>query len=180
VRTIEARAAPPDPVTTQGPAAAALGALDHYGDWIQVEPYGRVWSPTAVMADWRPYTLGTWADGPHGWTWYSELSWGAITYHYGRWTRDRTARWFWVPGETWSPATVVWRAGGGFIGWAPLPPDPELLASGGVIPESAWIFVRATDFQGSRLPVAALPLMWNGATLACTSRSSPQLVALGR
>jgi hypothetical protein len=178
-RALNAVAAPPDPATTEAPAAPALGALDPYGDWIQVEPYGLVWSPTAVTADWRPYSLGTWANGPDGWTWYSELSWGAITYHYGRWTRDRMARWIWVPGEKWSPATVVWRYGGGFVGWAPLPPEPEFVASGGVIPESAWIFVRATDFRDGRLPVAALPLTWNAATLACTSRSSPQRVALG-
>ena len=172
VGAIDAVAAHPDLAALEGPGAPDFGALDPFGDWTRVEPYGWVWSPTAVAADWRPYTLGTWAAGPHGWTWYSELSWGAITYHYGRWTRDRMERWCWVPGTTWSPATVAWRAGGGFLGWAPLPPEAELLANGGAIPDSAWVFVRATDFRDGRLPVAALSLAWNAVAFANTSRSS--------
>ena len=178
VCAINAAAAPPDAATTEKPTATTFDALDAYGDWIQVDPYGLVWSPTAVTADWRPYTLGTWANGPNGWTWYSEVSWGAITYHYGRWTRGRLERWFWVPGETWSPAAVVWRAGGGFLGWAPLPPEAELLMHGGAVPESAWVFVYAIDLRDGRLPVAALPLAWNAAALAHTSQPSTQWAAL--
>ena len=174
LRAIDAVAAPAHLAMTEGPAAPDFSVLDPYGDWRQVEPYGWVWSPTAVTADWRPYTLGTWADGPHGWTWYPEESWGSITYHYGRWTWDRTARWLWVPGATWSPATVAWRAGGGYLGWAPLPPESELALRAGVIPESSWIFVRATDLQESRLQVAALPLSMTTVAFRRSSQPSPE------
>src|SRR5262249_49228579 len=33
--------------------------------------------------------------------------------------------WVWVPAVQWAPAWVTWREGGGYIGWAPLPPEPR-------------------------------------------------------
>jgi hypothetical protein len=180
VRVVNATtASPADSTTTERPATPSLSALDAYGDWIQVEPYGRAWRPTAVTPDWRPYTLGTWVNGPHGWTWYSELSWGAITYHYDRWTRYRMARWCWVPGETWSPAPVAWRIGGGFIGWAPLPPESDLAEQNGDIPDSAWIYVFATELDDGRMTVAALPSTMSVTAFASTSRPSLKRATLG-
>jgi len=88
-------------------------------------------------------------------------------------------RWFWVPGETWSPATVAWRFGGGFIGWAPLPPESELADQDNAILESAWIFVFASEFQDVRLTVAALPSTMTATAFARTSPPLSPQAALG-
>jgi hypothetical protein len=53
----------------------------------------------------------------YGWTWVSDESWGDIPYHYGRWVSDPREGWLWVPGYVWGPSWVVWRSGGGNIGW---------------------------------------------------------------
>ena len=55
---------------------------------------------------------------------------GDIPFHYGRWVYDPFDGWLWVPGYVWSPAWVVWRSGGGNIGWFPMPPDDEFLYGG--------------------------------------------------
>ena len=46
-----------------------------------------------------------------------------MTTHYGRWVFDPRDGWLWVPGYVWGPSWVVWRSGGGQIGWFPMPPD---------------------------------------------------------
>jgi hypothetical protein len=58
----------------------------------------------------------------YGWTWVSNEPYGWATYHYGRWDRDPRFGWIWIPGTIWGPAWVSWQSGGGYIGWAPLPP----------------------------------------------------------
>ena len=101
-------------------------ALDAYGHWVQLAPYGEVWTPDGVPPGWRPYDYGHWVyTDDWGWYWVSDDSeddWGWVVYHYGRWIHDRGS-WFWVPGDDWAPAWVDWRYGGDDIGWAPLPPD---------------------------------------------------------
>jgi hypothetical protein len=52
-----------------------------------------------------------------------ESQWGDVTYHYGRWYDAPSNGWVWIPGTTWAPAWVAWREGGGYCGWAPLPPQ---------------------------------------------------------
>jgi hypothetical protein len=97
--------------------------LAPYGNWVDVQEYGRVWAPTRVAAGWRPYTVGHWAySDNYGWLWVSEEDWGWATYHYGRWVDLPGRGWCWVPGRVWGPAWVAWRSGGGYSGWAPLPP----------------------------------------------------------
>ncbi len=99
--------------------------LAPYGRWVEVKEYGRCWVPNRRPSGWRPYTVGHWANTSEGWCWNSEddeQEWGTITYHYGRWYEDRSNGWIWVPGTTWAPAWVSWREGGGYAGWAPLPP----------------------------------------------------------
>jgi hypothetical protein len=76
-----------------------------------------------IDADWAPYTDGHWVYTDDGWTWVSDESFGWATYHYGRWVNLDGTGWCWVPGYTWAPAWVSWRYGGGYCGWAPLPPD---------------------------------------------------------
>lgn len=96
--------------------------LSPYGDWVLTREYGWAWFPNDVGFDWRPYSDGRWIYTEYGWTWASYEPFGWATYHYGRWAFDRRLGWLWVPGTTWAPAWVSWQQGGGYIGWAPLPP----------------------------------------------------------
>ena len=97
-------------------------SLAPYGDWIENERFGTVWTPRNVESTWRPYTRGQWVYSDYGWTWASDEDWGWATDHYGRWYLDRSEGWIWVPGDEWAPAWVNWRSGEGYVGWAPLPP----------------------------------------------------------
>jgi hypothetical protein len=97
------------------------------GSWIEVGNYGYCWQPDVAASDssWRPYADGYWAYTDDGWTWISYEDWGWATYHYGRWVKLGDYGWVWKPGYEWGPAWVSWRAGGNYIGWAPLPPETE-------------------------------------------------------
>lgn len=97
--------------------------LGRYGEWVEVENYGRCWYPAYVASDWRPYADGYWLWTDGGWYWVSDEGWAWATYHYGRWTWDSYYGWIWVPDTQWAPAWVAWREGGGYSGWAPLPPQ---------------------------------------------------------
>jgi len=109
-------------------------SLSTYGDWFSHDRYGWVWMPYNVSVSWRPYSAGNWIYSDCGWTWDSDEPWGWATYHYGRWQYDANYGWLWVPGTVWGPAWVSWRFGGGYCGWAPLPPvigwDNGLVAGG--------------------------------------------------
>ncbi|MDP9122587.1 MAG: hypothetical protein M3O15_14670, partial [Acidobacteriota bacterium] len=96
--------------------------LRPYGRWVVTESYGRVFVPAGVEVGWRPYREGHWVHSDYGWTWISEERFGWATYHYGRWYADPVYGWAWVPGTDWGPAWVSFQRGGGYIGWAPLPP----------------------------------------------------------
>jgi hypothetical protein len=96
--------------------------LAPYGRWIERPDYGWVWTPTLVPVYWKPYTTGHWEMTVDGMLWVADEPWGWIPFHYGRWSYDAFVGWFWVPGEVWAPAWVAWREGGGYTGWAPLPP----------------------------------------------------------
>ncbi len=104
--------------------------LDDNGQWQNTPDYGPVWVPTAVAADWAPYSFGHWAwISPWGWTWIDNAPWGFVPFHYGRWARWRDS-WCWVPGPrrvrpVYAPAMVAWvggRAGGVGVSWFPLGP----------------------------------------------------------
>jgi hypothetical protein len=104
------------------------------GSWVEVGDYGYCWQPDVAANDpsWRPYTDGYWAYTDVGWTWVSYEDFGWATYHYGRWVRLSDYGWMWVPGRNleWGPAWVSWRTGGAYIGWAPLPPEGEVVYEG--------------------------------------------------
>ena len=123
-------------------------SLAPYGDWIQNERFGLVWTPRHVGHDWRPYTLGHWVYTDYDWTWVSDDDWGWATDHYGRWTFDPACGWIWIPGNDWAPAWVVWRSGGGYVGWAPMPPavDAFHIDFGFRIDPLAFSFVDTRHF----------------------------------
>jgi hypothetical protein len=105
--------------------------LSPYGRWETHANYGEVWRPR-VAAGWRPYTTGHWVYTDYGWTWAADESWGWAPFHYGRWYQDASLGWGWVPGNVWAPAWVDWRNGGGYVGWAALPPEAGFTAGVGV------------------------------------------------
>jgi hypothetical protein len=132
-------------------------ALSPYGEWTDVEGT-RVWRPaaTSVGEDFQPYaTNGQWVSSDYGWYFQSDYPWGWAPFHYGRWALDANYGWIWIPGTVWAPAWVDWRSGGGYIGWAPLPPIGWSVV---VQPwRPYWCFVPAAHFSGNfwahRLPV---------------------------
>jgi hypothetical protein len=134
--------------------------LAPYGTWINHPVWGRVWHPTAVPADFRPYQNGHWENtDDYGTVWVSDYSWGDVAFHYGRWGFDPKYGWLWVPGYVWGPSWVVWREGDGNIGWFPMPPgdyDGE-----GDYPDNfdAWYGYR--DLYGAALDADAFYAMWS-------------------
>lgn len=100
--------------------------LSPYGYWVDDPIYGRVWRPRDTPADWRPYTYGRWVyTSEYGWVWVSEEPWGWVVYHYGNWVWTKQYGWVWVAGDLWGPSWVEWCYGGGYVGWTPMPPDPN-------------------------------------------------------
>ena len=118
----------PEPVAYREPVAdydLFYDGLGDHGSWFDTPDYGYVYQPTIVIQDasWRPYTRGRWICTNLGWTWYSDEPFGWACYHYGRWALLGGRGWCWVPGREWAPSWVAWRHGGGYVGWAPLPPE---------------------------------------------------------
>jgi hypothetical protein len=126
--------------------------LDSYGNWIDLAPYGYVWTPRNMGYRWQPYRDGHWVLTDDGWTWISHEEWGSIPFHYGRWGYDNYFGWFWVPDTVWGPAWVSWRWNDQYVGWAPLPPGVEFRTGMGFtslsfkIPHRFWIFLQAPHF----------------------------------
>lgn len=127
---VRAQDVPPPPPDNQGDqsdqGASFQTFYDQLGDqgtWVQTDDYGYVFQPNVSDSDWAPYTDGHWVYTDVGWTWVSDEPWGWATYHYGRWANIDGMGWVWVPGYRWAPAWVSWRYGGGYCGWAPLPPE---------------------------------------------------------
>ncbi|MFP5264619.1 MAG: DUF6600 domain-containing protein [Blastocatellia bacterium] len=106
--------------------------LDRYGDWADVDGYGRCWAPR-VSAGWSPYRDGYWdANDTWGPTWVSREPWGYAPYHYGRWAYLNNQRWVWVPSDAirqpvYSPALVAFipLQQTSQIAWVPLAPGEQ-------------------------------------------------------
>ena len=99
-------------------------ALQDYGDWVLIEPYGFLFRPRVDFATFRPYEQGFWAPSDtYGWVWISAEPFGWATYHYGTWFWDRYQGWVWAPGREWAPAWVTWQVAGPYAGWAPIQPN---------------------------------------------------------
>ncbi|MFE8596314.1 DUF6600 domain-containing protein [Archangium violaceum] len=118
-------------------------ALAPYGQWVEVPGVGRAWqpSPAEVGAEFVPYaTGGQWVYSDVGWTFVTGWRWGWAPFHYGRWFLSPSFGWVWVPGQQWAPAWVDWRWGGGYVGWAPLPP------AGFAVEPGWWTCLAQQDF----------------------------------
>ena len=130
--------------------------LAAHGAWIEVGRYGPCWRPTGVAVEWRPYGYGHWLWTDCGWYWVSDEPWAWACYHYGSWVYESDYGWIWVPGVEWGPAWVTWRIGGGYCGWAPLPPRGIV-----VVPRS-FVFVEVGRFHE---PVRPSTLIVNNTTI---------------
>lgn len=145
--------------------------LSPYGDWVRTRDYGWAWFPRHVHPYWRPYYEGRWVITEYGWTWVSYEPFGWATYHYGRWAWDARFGWLWIPGNVWGPAWVSWQYGGGYIGWAPLPPVVRFEIGVGIhlggfdlrlgIRPEAYSFVRERSFLEPRLSSHFVPTARN-------------------
>lgn len=145
--------------------------LSPYGDWVLTRHYGWAWFPYDVHPYWRPYSDGRWVATEYGWTWVSYEPFGWATYHYGRWAWDQRFGWLWVPGTVWGPAWVSWQHGGGYLGWAPLPPAVGFEIGVGIrlggfnlsvgIRPDAYSFVPERSFLDPRLSRYMLPTARN-------------------
>jgi hypothetical protein len=98
--------------------------LAQYGTWTDVAPYGSVWVPS-VAPGWEPFTYGHWDWTDQGWAWVSYEPYGWLVYHYGNWDYKTDVGWFWIEGDTWSPAQAQWVDYDDYVGWAPIPPAGE-------------------------------------------------------
>src|SRR5438552_17186605 len=59
-------------------------ALQDYGDWVLIQPYGYVFRPRNNIVGWQPYLDGFWAANDlYGWVWVSAEAFGWATYQYG-------------------------------------------------------------------------------------------------
>jgi hypothetical protein len=142
---VRAQDAPPPPSDDQGDQSDQGASFQTFydqlgaqGNWVQTDDYGYVFQPNVSDPDWAPYTDGHWVYTNVGWTWASDEPWGWATYHYGRWANIDGFGWVWVPGYRWAPAWVSWRYGGGYCGWAPLPPETFIGAEYGEPGFDAW------------------------------------------
>jgi hypothetical protein len=140
--TAPVRRAPPQ-FDDADPEAVRLfhDVLAPYGAWVDDARLGLVWIPSreavgeTIARAFVPYaTHGRWtyrevlgegAVPVHEYVWVSDLPWGWVAFHYGRWAYTGTRGWAWIAGRRYAGAWVDWRApagDGGVIGWGPTPP----------------------------------------------------------
>ena len=149
--------------------------LAPYGNWVDLNPYGYVWTPRHMGYRWRPYSDGHWVWTDDGWTWIANEEWGDIPFHYGRWGWENDLGWFWVPGTVWGPAWVSWRSNDQYMGWAPFPPGVEFNAGMNFnspsmdIPLNFWVFIQGPHFQDLDLNPYVLPFERNQTIVNFTS-----------
>ena len=124
-------------------------ALQDYGDWTLIEPFGYVFRPYGNVEGWRPYQCGYWAPSDtYGWVWISAEPFGWATYHYGEWLYDRYQGWVWIPGLDWAPAWVSWEETPDYVGWAPMFPPG---ASPDLIPGGEYLYVPTAQLPSPDL-----------------------------
>lgn len=163
------RSAPPE-FDDADPSAVRLffDVLGPYGSWVEDSRLGLVWSPSregvtdkfvpyATHGRWthRAFDPGTGSAPVDEYVWVSDLPWGWVTFHYGRWTFAGDRGWAWVPGRRYSGAWVDWRTPehgddpAAVVGWGPTPPSLLWRVSPGPSASRA----RARKAEGARLDI---------------------------
>ena len=160
------------------------------GYWVRHPYYGMVWYPASRDPSWQPYVSGQWVHTEeYGWYWESDEPWGWATYHYGRWVYTAEYGWVWVPDDEWGPAWVEWRYGGGYVGWAPMPPEATwrrgtVVYMGADISaaryQPSWVFVGGADFARGSIRARRVPPARNQAMLSATARVGGYAALNGR
>ncbi len=190
------RRAPPE-FEDADPDAVRLfhDALASYGTWTDDARLGLVWVPSheSVGSSFVPYgTHGRWThrdlaavDGPaHEYVWVSDLPWGWVTFHYGRWAYTGDRGWAWVAGRKYAGAWVDWRlpspsAGPDerIVGWGPTPPGHvwrvvpgRLVATPYTAYATPYSYAHARDLFRPDLGHRLLPA---GAALAVAAATEP-------
>ncbi|MDB4933093.1 MAG: hypothetical protein JWP87_65 [Labilithrix sp.] len=150
------RRAPPE-FDDADPSAVRLfyDVLAPYGSWTEDVRLGLVWMPAraGVGEAFVPYaTHGRWTHRAFDsgesapideYVWVSDLPWGWVTFHYGRWTFAGERGWAWIPGRRYAGAWVDWRAPergddpSAVVGWGPTPPSQLWRVSPGPSPSRA-------------------------------------------
>ena len=120
---------PPVSETESGTIEYFSPHLKEYGYWREDPQYGTVWIPhgNVVGENFSPYvTQGHWALNTNDdWGWESDLAFGWVVFHHGRWVWVPRVGWAWIAGRRYSPAWVNFRVPSGrgaFLGWAATPP----------------------------------------------------------
>lgn len=165
------RRAPPE-FADADPSAVRLffDVLGPYGTWVEDSRLGLIWSPSreGVTQTFVPYaTHGRWThrafDAGNGaapvdeYVWVSDLPWGWVTFHYGRWTFAGDRGWAWVPGRRYAGAWVDWRTpehgddASAVVGWGPTPPSLLWRVSPG--PSTSRARARARQDETTKLDV---------------------------
>ena len=130
-------------------------ALQDYGDWVLIQPFGYVFRPRNNIVGWQPYLDGFWAANDlYGWVWVSAEPFGWATYHYGRWFYDQYDGWVWVPGLEWGPGWVTWEQSDDYVGWAPALAHgaPGTMIAGGAFVYAPLNAMGATDLPSHVVP----------------------------
>jgi hypothetical protein len=159
-------------------------SLAPYGRWVDSGSYGEVWVPSGTASGWDPYWDGEWIWTECGWTWVSSDPWGDIPYHYGTWVYVDTYGWAWEPGTVWAPSWVTWAWTDDYIGWAPVPSTFFITASGYsgppvVLASTRYVFVPATQFVGTNVSTARVPVAQNAMILSRAQKGTRFTVSGG-
>lgn len=137
-------------------------ALAPLGTWRKSRTRVVEWCPRGSFVPFR--TDGHWVKENDHLRWQANASdWRDTTTHSGHWVLiESRDEWCWVPGVIHDDAPVVWRAGHGFIGWAP---------RGGRLVERSFTYVREKRLGDARIEPLAGDLA--SAAHAQTSFVSP-------
>jgi hypothetical protein len=151
--------------------------LTPFGSWVDDSRLGLIWVPSkdGLGESFVPYgTHGRWTHrelsvvterGPapfHEYVWVSELPWGWVTFHYGRWAYTGDRGWAWIAGRRYAGAWVDWRAprdtrdtdkSNGVVGWGPTPPAHVWRVAPGPRPTRARIPTQFDPRDAHLVPV---------------------------
>jgi hypothetical protein len=165
------RRAPPE-FDDADPSAVRLffDVLAPYGTWTEDSRLGLVWSPSkegvsdafvpyATHGRWTHRAFDTGAGLQDEYVWVSDLPWGWVAFHYGRWTFAGEHGWAWVPGRRYSGAWVDWRTPqhgdepSAVVGWGPTPPSLLWRVSPGPSPSRSHFAARARKPENAPLDI---------------------------